>query len=121
MPRSRKVVFSAFEADAVILDDERHGAVTRFEQHVDAARVRVLGDVRQRFLGDAVESDLGLARHRVRLERVALVLDLDAVVFRPLVDVAGKRDGETQVIEDGGAQLPGEERDFGVDALDERQ
>ena len=42
-------------------------------------------------------------------------------MFRPLVDVARQRHGEAQVIEDGGPQLPGEEADFGVDGLDERQ
>jgi hypothetical protein len=50
---------ASIEADAVVLDDQDDDVIAALEHHVDSAGVRVLGDVGERFLRDAVEGDLG--------------------------------------------------------------
>ena len=93
------------------------------EQHVDAAGVRVLDDVVQRFLRDAVEGDLGFARH-LRLPRHLDARNSAAThheCVRPLAHEARQRRGQAEIVEHGGPQLPGEKVELVVDLLGERQ
>ena len=50
-------IFRGFEADTVVLDLQGVPLVALLQRDVDRGRVRVLADVDERFLRDAVQDD----------------------------------------------------------------
>ena len=54
-PLMRRSAVPLLEAHTVVFDDERHVIGAPLEDHVDVLGTSMLGDVVQRFLGDAVE------------------------------------------------------------------
>ena len=60
---------AGFEAHPIVFDHQHERPVTRLEHHVGAARVRVLDDVVEGLLRDAVEGHFHFARERARFDR----------------------------------------------------
>src|SRR4051794_39292945 len=60
VPLARIAVVRSVDADTVVGDAQDAMAVGMCEVDLHASRIRVLGDVRQRFLRDAKERDLDL-------------------------------------------------------------
>ncbi len=81
---------------------------------------RVLRDVGQRFLRDAVERRLGFRREPFVEEagRVELGRDVDAP--RPVLNVVGEGRAQAEVVERGRAELPDELVDVAIDLARDR-
>src|SRR5678815_1643672 len=60
----RRIAQVRRKALAVVFDDQHGDRVANGEQHADARRARVLLDVVQRFLDDAIEVDRDVVRER---------------------------------------------------------
>jgi hypothetical protein len=75
----------------------------------------MFGDVGQCFLGNSVQGDLAFGRQPSGLERVALAMDFDSVVIRPLARVAWQGDTEPEVVEHRRPQSSRQEADVLVD------
>ena len=122
MPLSRATSRSGeIEADAVVLDHQPDEPVPRLDQDVDAAGVRVLEHVVERFLRDAVEDGLRVATQLPRGQLVAAVFDRNVVVLRPLAHEDRQRGRQAVIVQRRRAQLPGEKVQVVVDLLGDRQ
>ena len=78
---------SRVEASPVVLDDEPHDSVRLRHEDPDAARIRMLEDVGDRLLRDAVEDSLGVGGQAL-VGNLRLDVDGQATVLRHRIDEA---------------------------------
>ena len=81
---------------------------------------RVLGDVGQRFLRDAVERRFGFRGEPIVEQAGGVQLGGDADALRPVLHVVGERRAQAEIVERGGPQLPDEMIDVAVELLRDR-
>ena len=115
VPRAPFIV--GIEPHAVVLDDEEDRVGASLEDDVDALGARVLGDVGQRFLRDAVERRLDLGGEAIVEQARGVQLGRDADAPRPVLDVVGERGAQAEVVERGRAKLPDELIDVAIELL----
>src|SRR5262245_33049153 len=82
-PIDRALVFAALEAAAIVLDDQPGLRSTPLEEDGDARRVGVFVDVIERFLGDPVQSGLGVERQPDVLQAARVELRRNAEIPGP--------------------------------------
>ena len=92
------------ESVAVVLDHRRHGGVSARDGDADPAGARVLDDVRQRLLHNAVESGLDLARQPLLTER-GVEVDADARLLGERLRQPLECGDEAEVVEHGRPKL----------------
>ena len=122
-----RIAALGIEADAIVFDDEQHRIRLTLEYDVDARCARVLGDVGERLLRDAIERRLGFRWQPIVEQPGHVQLCRNVDTPRPVLDVVGECRAQAEVVERGRPQLPDElidvtielPRDF-LQRLDER-
>jgi hypothetical protein len=108
---------SRIEADAIIFDDEQHVVGSPLEDDVDVAGARVLGDVRQRLLRNAVERGFRIGRQPFVEQAGGVQVGGDADPLRPVLHVIGERRAQAKIVERRGPQLPDQMVDVAIELL----
>ena len=103
------------ESNAVVLDDERHMVGTAFEHDVHMVCSRVLDDVVQSFLREAIHHRLDLRRQALVCRPARVQLGADAEVFRPVAHVIRQRRLQADILEHRRSQFPDTKRDVFVE------
>ena len=105
------------EADAIVFDDEQDLVAAAFEDDVDVRRPRVLGDVGQRLLRDAVQRRFRFRGQPIVEQARGVQLRRDADPLRPVLDIVRQRRPQPEIVERRRAQLPHQMVDVPVDLL----
>ena len=108
------------ESDAIVLDDEQHVIGPPLEHDVDVLGARVLGDVVERFLRDAIERRFSVRRETIVQESGGVQLGGDADALRPVLNVVRQRRPQAEIVERGRPELPDEMIDVAVELLCDR-
>ena len=103
------------EAHAVVLDDQQDVIGAALEDDLDVLRLRVLGDVGQRLLRDAIERRLGLGRQPIVEQSRRVQLGRRCRARRPVLDVVGQRRAQAEIVERGRPELPDEMIDVAIE------
>ena len=90
------------------------------EDDLDVLGPRVLGDVGERFLRDAVERRFGFRGQPIVEQSRRVQLGRDADAPRPVLDVVGQRRPQAEIVERRRPQLPDEMIDVAVELLRDR-
>ena len=113
----RASISGQVESDAVILDDQRDLIGPPLENDLDVAGARVLGDVVERFLRDAVERRLDLRCETIGRQAGGVQLGGDVHPHRPVLNVVRERRAQAEVVERGRPQLPDQMIDVAIELL----
>ena len=106
------------DADAVVFDDQDEVLAALFEQHVDREGARMLGDVVQRFLRDAIDGRFQLGCVPLGVGYAGMEQRRHTTVPGPFSDVILQHLVQAKFVERRGSQFPGEEIEGAVDLDD---